>query len=128
MNISLFRTTGLAMLAVIATGLTGCGESHEKVYATDRVEAAAAQAIAAAPAAEPIKFDDEGQPPVGSTIATTATTTTTDAATAEATATDGAKTDTATAASGDTATAAPTDGTATDAATQTASTEATKTN
>ena len=90
------RAASFAMLALITGSLVACGGSHEKVHATDRVEAAAAQAIAAAPAAEPIKFDDHGQPTVGgaggagggavASAAATTTATVADPASAEASA------------------------------------------
>lgn len=59
-------STKLLLLSVF-TGmiLSACGHSHEKVYAVDRVEDAAAKAAAKAPPAEIIKFEDEGQPKLG---------------------------------------------------------------
>lgn len=51
-----------ALLAIAAAlVLTACGShDHEKVYAKDMTKTAEEAAIAAAPAAEPIKFEDDG--------------------------------------------------------------------
>lgn len=43
--------------------LTACGEEHHAVKAVDKVEEAQAAALAKAPKAEEIVFDDAGQPP-----------------------------------------------------------------
>lgn len=60
----------LTTLALIAA-LTGCG-GHEKTYATDVVDKAEQAAIANSPQAEPITFDDDGQPmPEGTVTART---------------------------------------------------------
>lgn len=50
-------------MLVAALVLNACGEKHEKVYAVDKVEEAQAAALAKAPKAEEIVFDDAGQPP-----------------------------------------------------------------
>lgn len=50
-------------MLVAALVLSACGEKHEKVYAVDKVEEAQAAALAKAPKAEEIVFDDAGQPP-----------------------------------------------------------------
>ncbi len=77
----------ISLLAISV--LTACGnDHHEKMHAVDAVKLAEQNALANAPVAEPIKFDDEGMPKMGSTATTdtataTETVTTTDAATAE---------------------------------------------
>lgn len=55
------------MTASLATvfALVGCGDKHEKVHAVGKVEEAQAAALAKAPQAETVKFDDHGQPTVG---------------------------------------------------------------
>lgn len=54
------------VLSVISTLLlTACGGHGEKVHAVDRVDESAAAAIAKAPAAEEVKFDDYGEPVMG---------------------------------------------------------------
>ena len=50
---------------VAAVALSACGKKQEHVYAVDKVEEAQAAAMEKAPKAEPMKFDDEGQPKVG---------------------------------------------------------------
>lgn len=50
---------------VAAVALSACGKKEEHVYAVDKVEEAQAAAMEKAPKAEPMKFDDEGQPKVG---------------------------------------------------------------
>lgn len=50
---------------VAAIALSACGKKEEHVYAVDKVEEAQAAAMEKAPKAEPMKFDDEGQPKVG---------------------------------------------------------------
>lgn len=68
---------------VAAVALSACGKKQEHVYAVDKVEEAQAAAMEKAPKAEPMKFDDEGQPKVGmsadGTAAPAATETATDA-------------------------------------------------
>lgn len=53
----------VSLAAVFA--LVGCGDKHEKVHAVDKVEEAQAAALAKAPTAEAVKFDDHGQPTMG---------------------------------------------------------------
>lgn len=86
-----------ALLAIAAAlALTACGShGHEKVYAKDMTKAAEEAAIAAAPTAEPIKFEDDGaalfpgtvtatrKAPAAAEPATAETTETTAEATAE---------------------------------------------
>lgn len=56
----------LAIVGVVAgLVLVGCGDKHEKVHAVDKVEEAQAAAVAKAPKADAVKFDDHGQAPMG---------------------------------------------------------------
>lgn len=85
----------------IALSLSACGDKHQ-TYAVDALEQAQANAIANAPKAESIKFDDENSAKVGATTTNTTDTATpanTATATTEATepATTEQSTDTATA-------------------------------
>lgn len=78
----------------IALSLSACGNKHQ-TYAVDALEQAQANAIANAPKAEPIKFDDENAAKAGTAAtdaaapadATTATAEATAPATADTTAT-----------------------------------------
>lgn len=55
----------LAIVGVVAAlVLVGCGK-HEKVHAVDKVEEAQAAAVAKAPKADAVKFDDHGEAPMG---------------------------------------------------------------
>lgn len=106
---------------LLAVALTACGDKKEQVYAVDAVQEAEAKAIANAPKAEPMKFDDEHLPPL------TGTTTTTDSSTVTADTTATAPTDGQAAAT--TAEAAPTatsEATAETSKTETAPAEAPK--
>lgn len=53
----------LPLIAAIA--LSACGKKEEHVYAVDKLAEAQAAAMEKAPKAEPVKFDDEGQPKFG---------------------------------------------------------------
>lgn len=78
----------------VALSLSACGNKHQ-TYAVDALEQAQANAIANAPKAEPIKFDDENATKAGTATtdaaapadATTATAEATAPATADTTAT-----------------------------------------
>ncbi|OOS23145.1 hypothetical protein [Moraxella pluranimalium] len=83
---------------VAAVALSACGKKQEHVYAVDKVEEAQAAAMEKAPKAEPMKFDDEGQPKVGMSADGTA------APAADAAATDAKATDAAAPAATETAT------------------------
>lgn len=113
------KSSKILLLSILASVvLSACGNSHEKVYAVDRVEDAAAKAAEKAPVAEPVKFEDEGQPKMGIDTAAAST----DSAAADTAATDSATaTDDTAAATADTAQAA-------DTATATADSNATKSN
>lgn len=105
---------------LLALTLTACGDKKQHVYAVDAVEVAQANAIANAPKAEPIKFDDEGTAPPAPASEAPAKDANTATATAEAPATT-APADTASAPASTTpAETAP----ATDANTATATAEA----
>ncbi len=75
---SILKST--AMMVLLSAGLVACSsEHHETANATEVVELAQNNAEALAPVAEPIQFDDENLPTVGSTADTsTADTSTTD--------------------------------------------------
>lgn len=45
--------------------LTACGGDHAHPKAVEKLEEAQANALAKAPKAEEVKFDDHGQPPMG---------------------------------------------------------------
>ncbi|WP_323841682.1 MULTISPECIES: hypothetical protein [unclassified Moraxella] len=74
-----------SLVVVIATVLlTACGNKHEHVQAVDKLAEAKEVALAKAPKAEEIKFDDHGQPTFAQTSgASTATTADADTATTE---------------------------------------------
>ena len=74
-----FFAVTASMAAVLA--LSACGNNHEKVYAVDRVEEAQAAALANAPKAEEVVFEDEGAPTM--TTETAAADTSADAAAQE---------------------------------------------
>lgn len=88
---------------VAAVALSACGKKEEHVYAVDKVEEAQAAAMEKAPKAEPMKFDDEGQPKVGMSADGTA------APAADAAATDTKATDAAAPAATDAKAEAPAD-------------------
>lgn len=118
------KASKILLLSVLASiVLSACGNSHEKVYAVDRVEDAAAKAAQKAPTAEPIKFEDEGQPKMG--IDTTASTTTATDGTA-APATDAATKETAASASAEASAAGSTATDSASANTATATADTTK--
>lgn len=86
----------LPLIAAIA--LSACGKKEEHVYAVDKLAEAQAAAMEKAPKAEPVKFDDEGQPKFGFPAdgsAPAAATTDAAAPVSDATATDATATDTA---------------------------------
>lgn len=59
------NTLCLAVVGVLATvALVGCG-GGEKVHAVDKVEEAQAMAVAKAPKADAVKFNDHGEAPMG---------------------------------------------------------------
>lgn len=60
--------TGVVLFAV-CLALTGCGESHHHVHATEITELASEQARAKAPEMPAITFDDEHMPTMGETNA-----------------------------------------------------------
>lgn len=60
-----------ATLAAAAL-LSACGNKHEGVHAVDKLQEAEAAALAKAPKAEEVKFDDEGQPTFAETSGATA--------------------------------------------------------
>ncbi|OAV32438.1 hypothetical protein [Moraxella catarrhalis] len=74
----IFAVTALAFVTLM---LTACGHGHEKVHAVDRVEEAQAAALANAPKAEEVVFEDEGAPTM--TTETAAADTSADAAAQE---------------------------------------------
>lgn len=55
----------LVVTLAAAAVLSACGKKEEHTYAVDKVEEAQAAALEKAPKAEPMKFDDEGQPKFG---------------------------------------------------------------
>lgn len=79
---------------VAAIALSACGKKEEHVYAVDKLAEAQAAAMEKAPKAEPMKFDDEGQPKFGFPADGSAPAAATDANAATAPATDAATTDT----------------------------------
>lgn len=75
----------IAIIVLLSVGLVACSnEHHETANATEVVELAQNNAEALAPVAEPIQFDDESLPKIGSTTDTsTADTSTTDTSTTD---------------------------------------------
>lgn len=68
---SILKST--AMMVLLSAGLVACSsEHHETANAIEVVELAQNNAEALAPVAEPIQFDDENLPTVGSTADTVA--------------------------------------------------------
>lgn len=80
--------------AIISTSLllSACGGSHNNPKAVDKLEEAEANALAKAPKAEEVKFDDHGQPTMGG-VGGAAVTNANTAPTAEHVASDLAATD-----------------------------------
>lgn len=93
----------IAATIAAAAVLSACSK-HEGVHAVDKLKEAEAAALAKAPKAEEVKFDDHGQPTFAETsgaaaeadAATTATTPAADAATAQPATDAAAATETAT--------------------------------
>lgn len=68
-----------AIMVLLSAGLVACSsEHHETANAIEVVELAQNNAEALAPVAEPIQFDDENLPKMGSTTDTSTTDTKTD--------------------------------------------------
>lgn len=100
-NIIIFDTCLLGAImkaklftAIISTSLilSACGGSHNNPKAVDKLEEAEANALAKAPKAEEVKFDDHGQPTMGG-VGGAAVTNTNTAPTAEHVVSDLATTD-----------------------------------
>lgn len=65
----------LLTITLLCLGLSACGDEHGHghVHAVDAIEEAQTAALAKAPKADPIKFDDEHLPRAGSTTQTATT-------------------------------------------------------